>query len=178
MKKKNTKRLIIKIVLGIILIGLIVAIWFVANGKEEKALVGIWSRTYEKQYDQNLTFELTERLVLTEGRYRWALDEEKTTAALLDMYDIYLNVTNFNEEHYKAGGYDSAEDFKQSCVKEDIKNLKTYYLEDAGAGEWRAEDGVFYFLEDGKTAENKIEYRLEGNTLYLDTDGIELTKVQ
>lgn len=178
MKKKNTKKLIIKIVLAVVLIGLLAAIWFIADGKAEKELVGIWTRTYEKSYDQNLTFELTERFILTEDRYRWALDEEKTTAALLEMYDIYLNVTNFEEEHYKAGGYESAEDFKNACVAEDIQNLKTYYLEDAGTGEWRIEEGAIFFLEDGKATEQRLPYRLEEGVLYLGEEQTALTKVQ
>lgn len=46
-------------------------------------------------------------------------------------------------------------------------------------GTWQINQGTFLFIEDGTSREYKTDYRIEdGNTLYLQTDGLILTKVK
>ena len=61
---------------------------------------------------------------------------------------------------------------------EDLKNIVDDYNEDPGAGTWQINQGTFLFIEDGTSREYKTEYRIEDNTLYLQTDGLILTKVK
>ena len=175
MKKFDVKR-ILGTVIGVVIV---VAILFVIDGKAEKELLGTWAYSYTTEYVEDLDVELTEYFEVTEGRYRWYMDREETKASLLKAYDEYFKSQEITEEDVIASGYESIEDCKAQWLEEDLKNIVDDYNEDPGAGSWQINQGTFLFIEDGTSREYKTEYRIEdGNTLYLQTDGLILTKVK
>ena len=56
--------------------------------------------------------------------------------------------------------------------------LTHYNNAEGGVGTWDINQGDFTFIENGTSAEFITKYKLEGDTLYLQTDGIVLTRVK
>ena len=174
MKRFNLKKTIITIVVFVATI----AVLAIVDGKAEKELMGTWAYAYTTEYAEDLDVELTEYFEVTEGRYRWYMDREETKASLLKAYDEYFKSEEINEEDIIKSGYKSIEDCKAQWLEEDLKNIVDDYNEDPGAGTWQINQGTFLFIEDGTSREYKTEYRIEDDTLYLQTDGLILTKVK
>ena len=174
MKRFNLKKTIITIVVFVATI----AVLAIVDGKAEKELMGTWAYAYTTEYAEDLDVELTEYFEVTEGRYRWYMDREETKASLLKAYDEYFKSEEINEEDIIKSGYKSIEDCKAQWLEEDLKNIVDDYNEDPGSGTWQINQGTFLFIEDGTSREYKTEYRIEDDTLYLQTDGLILTKVK
>lgn len=174
MKRFNLKKTIITIVVFVATI----AVLAIVDGKAEKELMGTWAYAYTTEYAEDLDVELTEYFEVTEGRYRWYMDREETKASLLKAYDEYFKSEEITEEDIIKSGYKSIEDCKAQWLEEDLKNIVDDYNEDPGAGTWQINQGTFLFIEDGTSREYKTEYRIEDDTLYLQTDGLILTKVK
>lgn len=174
MKRFNLKKTIITIVVFVATI----AVLAIVDGKAEKELMGTWAYAYTTEYAEDLDVELTEYFEVTEGRYRWYMDREETKASLLKAYDEYFKSEEITEEDIIKSGYKSIEDCKAQWLEEDLKNIVDDYNEDLGAGTWQINQGTFLFIEDGTSREYKTEYRIEDDTLYLQTDGLILTKVK
>lgn len=175
MKKFNVKRLIVYVVAFIV----VIAVFAIIDGNTKKDLMGTWAYTYTVEYDEDMDVEITEYFELTDGRYRWYIDREETKNSLLKAYDEYFKTKEITEEDVIEAGFKSIEDCKQSWLEEDLKYLVDDYNEaDGGVGTWKIDRGTFLFIEDGTSTEYKTEYRIEDDTLYLQTDGIVLTRVK
>lgn len=175
MKNVNVKK-IIGAIIGVILV---VAVLAITDGSAEKDLIGTWAYTYEFEYYEGTELEVTEYLEFADGTYRWYMDRETTKTALLKNYEEYFTLNEITEEDVIASGYESIEDCKAQWLEEDLKALvDDYNEEEGGAGTWQINRGTFLFIENGTSTEYKTDYRLEDDTLYLQTDGITLTKVK
>lgn len=172
---KNAKKIIIYVV-GVLLV---VAVLAIVDGSKEKDLIGTWAYTYEFEYYEGVNLEVTEYLEFEDGTYRWYMDRETTKEALLKNYDEYFALNEITEEDVIALGFKSIEDCKAQWLEEDLIDLVDDYNEgEGGAGTWQINQGTFLFIENGTSTEYKTDYRLDDNTLYLQTDGITLIKVQ
>ncbi len=175
MKKFDIKR-IIGFVVGVILVVTILAI---TDNSTKKDLLGTWAYTYTVEYDEDLDVELTEYFELTDGQYRWYMDREVTKTALLKAYDEYFKEQEITEEDIIDAGYKSIGDCKQQWLEDDLEDIvDDYNNADGGVGTWDINQGDFTFIENGTSAEFITKYKLEGDTLYLQTDGIVLTRVK
>lgn len=175
MKKFDVKRLVFSIV-GVILV---VAVLAIVDGQAEKDLIGTWAYTYEVEYEKGVDIELTEYLEFKEGTYRWYMDRETTKTALLKTYDVYFTEYEITEEDIIEAGYKSFDDCKTQWLEEDLEYIVDDYNNgDGGAGTWQVNRGEFTFIEEGTSAEFITDYKIENDTLYLQTDGIVLTKVK
>ncbi|MBE6803746.1 MAG: hypothetical protein IJA43_04675 [Clostridia bacterium] len=175
MKKFDVKRLIGTIV-GVVLV---VAVLAIVDGNAEKKLLGTWAYTYDVEYEEGVDVELTEFLEFTEGEYRWYMDRETTKTALLKTYDEYFEEYEVTEEDVIAAGYKSFEDCKTQWLEEDLEYIvDDYNEEEGGKGTWQINRGEFTFIEEGTSAEFITDYKIEDGKLYLQTDGLVLTKVK
>lgn len=175
MKKFDIKRIIGTIV-GVVLV---VAVLAITDGSTKKDLMGTWAYTYTVEYDEDMDVELTEYFELTDGKYRWYMDREVTKTALLKAYDTYFQEQEITEEDVIKAGYKSIDDCKQQWLETDLEDIVDDYNEaEGGTGTWDINQGDFTFIEDGTSAESITNYRLEGDKLYLQTDGIVLTRVK
>lgn len=174
------RRFDIKRILGTIIgVVLVVAVLAITDGNTKKDLLGTWSYSYTIEYDEDLDVELTEFFELTDGKYRWYMDRDVTKTALLKAYDDYIKEQQITEEDIIKAGYESIDDCKQQWLETDLKDIVDDYNEsEGGTGTWDINQGDFTFIEDGTAAESITNYRLEGDKLYLQTDGIVLTRVK
>ena len=141
--------------------------------------VSIGAYTYDVEYEEGVDVELTEFLEFTEGEYRWYMDRETTKTALLKTYDEYFEEYEITEEDIIEAGYKSFEDCKTQWLEEDLEYIvDDYNEEEGGKGTWQINQGEFTFIEEGTSAEFITDYKIEDGKLYLQTDGLVLTKVK
>lgn len=145
-------------------------------GIEEK-LIGTWTYTEHLELQNDFEFDATVYLELTDGHYRWYIDEDKTMDSLVELYEKQVAYYGITEESVQSIGYDDIEDYVDDLASKDLDICVEMFEEDVGKGTWRIYEGKFIFKPDGDTEESQTLYELDGDTLELKTDGITLERV-
>lgn len=171
--KVNWSKFIVKAVL-LLVIGVGVTAF---DGNKEDKLIGTWTYSYEMKFDDGVVFEVTENLIFTDGHYNWELDEEKTKASLMTVYESEIIEEGITEDDVVLLGYASVQDFKEEMVDLEYERI-TDYIGSENSGTWRIEKGQFIFTREGTTEQLTTDYKLDGDTLELVQDGITLTRVE
>lgn len=175
-KKKFANSGWLKIVIYVVVAIVAAVIISTVDGNTTDKLIGTWEYSQQIEYDDGYSFGVTENMVLTEGEYYQEINEEKTKASMMDMYDEIIVDEGITEEDVLLSGYASMQAFKEAMFEADYQGLLEIYEENKGT--WRIEKGEFIFKEAGTTEEFRTVYEIDGDTLRLITDGITLTRVK
>ncbi len=180
-KAKNAVVSVLPKILSVVAVIIVIFLIGIYDNNETKQLEGVW--TYDEvdtitidgiDYEVKIAINLK----LTEGTFKFYVDEEKTTMYLKAFYDEWLVKNEVTQEMLASIGYDSVEKFKDEVSADDMTAILDEFYKECRSGRWEIKKTEFIFKHDDESTEYKTEDSVDGDVLELKTDGITLTRVE